>query len=141
MHSALWVIFVGVFVLSFAKTWSPREAINQTAWFSIAYMIALALIYAAEQLGYGWLSTSPTGFGGVAALLVGFAALVVRHRIWTKEKARKAAARAVERKRQAAARATAGKPAEKSLIVDAFRFAGQMQRSRRNAKRGSSSSR
>jgi hypothetical protein len=135
MHSALWVIFVGIFVLAFSRTWSLRESITQTVWFSIAYTAALAIIYVAEQFGYGFLSTSPTGFGGVAALLVGVLALVVRHERWKRERIRLAIAREKERRRQAAASAASGRPAERSLIVDAFRFAGQVQRARRNAKR------
>jgi len=139
MHSALWIIPVGILVLSFAKTWSPRETINLTVWFIVAYMIGLAVVFAAEELGYGFLSTSPTGFGGVAAMLVGFGAMLVRYRRWQEEKRLKAAAKAAEQQRRAVAAAAAGQPirGERSLVTDAFRFAGQMQRARKNARRQS----
>jgi protein-S-isoprenylcysteine O-methyltransferase Ste14 len=128
MHLGLGVIIIAAFVLGFAKSFSLREAFEETVWFTVAYMVALAVIFLLEQVGYGFLSTSPTGAGGAVALLIGFVAMWVRHNQWRKEKARKKAAKDAERARRVAA----GLPAQPSLVSEAFRFAGSVNRARKS---------
>ncbi|HUG14242.1 MAG TPA: hypothetical protein VMM78_04415 [Thermomicrobiales bacterium] len=138
MQTAMWLIPILPFVLAIATTWSLREAFAETVWFNVGYVATLAVIYAADLAGLGLISTSPVGPGGGIALGVAFAALAYRRVRWKQEERLKAIAREEERKRRlAAARAagTSAKPQEKSLIVDAFRLAGTIQRQRKNAKR------
>jgi signal transduction histidine kinase len=135
MSNALWLIPVVPFVVAMFTTWSFREAIQETVWFNVAYVITLAIIYAAEVAGYGFISTSPTGPGGAIAIGIGFLALMVQRRRWNVEQKRKRAARLAaedERRRRIAAGQV---PTERSVIVDAFRLAGTLQRNRKNAKR------
>lgn len=72
-------------------------------------------------------------------MIVGFAALGVRRYQWKKERQRIMEQRALEaaRKRREAAAATSRGESkeERSLIVDAFRVAGSMQRARKQARR------
>lgn len=138
MQTAMWLIPILPFILAIATTWSLREAFAETVWFNVGYVATLAIIYVADLVGLGFVSTSPVGPGGAIALGVGFAALGYRRYRWKQEERLKAIAREEERKRrEAAARAAGrtGKPQEKSLIVDAFRLAGTIQRQRKNAKR------
>lgn len=138
MQTAMWLIPILPFILGIATTWSLREAFAETVWFNAAYVATLAVIYLTDILGLNLISTSPVGPGGGIALGVGFAALGYRRFRWKQEERLKAIAREEERKRRAAEARAAGKstkPQEKSLIVDAFRFAGTMQKQRRKAKR------
>lgn len=135
MHTAMWIIPILPFLLVVAKTWKIKEAITQTVWFNVAYVAALAVIYLADITGNGFMSTSPVGKGGLVAMVAGFSAMGVRTIRYQREQKRIAlakAAAAAERQRLIAA----GEVTEsRSLIVDAFRVAGQMQRARKNAKR------
>lgn len=138
MQTAMWLIPILPFILGIATTWSLREAFAETVWFNVAYVATLAVIYLADVVGLNLVSTSPVGPGGGIALGVGFAALGYRRFRWKQEERLKAIAREEERKRKATEAKAAGKttkPQEKSLIVDAFRFAGTMQKQRRRAKR------
>jgi hypothetical protein len=135
VQTAMWLIPILPFILGIATTWSIREAIAETVWFNAAYVATLALIYGADLVGLGLISTSPVGPGGGIALGVGFAALAVRRYRWKQDQRRIAIERAERARREAAARKAAGKTEEKSLIVDAFRFAGNIQRQRKNARR------
>lgn len=138
MQTAMWLIPILPFILAIATTWSLREAFAETVWFNVGYVATLAVIYVADLVGLGFISTSPVGPGGGIALGVGFVALGYRRYRWKQEERLKAIAREEERKRRAAAARAAGKsakPQEKSLIVDAFRFAGTLQKQRRKAKR------
>lgn len=139
----MWLIPLAVFVLAFAKCWNLRESFNETVWFSIAYIGTLGIIYAIDMTRYDYISTSPTGIGGVIAMLVGFLAMWMRHKRWRKEEAAKKAAKAAAAKAEAERRAAAGLPAteEGGLIAGAFRFAGSMQKSRKQAKQPSQTSR
>lgn len=132
MHLGMGILVVAAFVLGFAKSFSIKEAFEETVWFSVAYMAALAVIFVFEAAGYGFLSTSPTGAGGAVALLIGFLAMWVQHGRWKKEKARKAALKAAERQRRVAA----GLPAERSMVGEAFRLAGSVNRARKAPRRG-----
>jgi hypothetical protein len=137
-NSALWIIPIMPFILAFFTTWSFAEAITETVWFNVGWVVSLGVIYGMELAGVGVVSTSPTGMGGFFALLFAFIALGVRrfqYRREQKEKAAKKAFADAERARQARrSGSSTGKPQEKSLIVDAFRYAAQVKRSR-NAKR------
>ncbi len=142
MHTAMWLIPIMPFVLAIATTWNLREAFEETVWFNVGYVITLGVIYVMEVAGYGIFSTSPTGAGGAVAMIVGFAALGVRRYQWKKERQRIKEQKALEAKRRqreaaaAAARGETKKPREeRSLIVDAFRVAGSMQRARKQARR------
>jgi predicted membrane-bound dolichyl-phosphate-mannose-protein mannosyltransferase len=136
VQTAMWLIPILPFILAIATTWSLREAIAETVWFNVAYVVVLAIIYLADLVGLGFISTSPVGPGGGIALGAGFAALAYRRYQWKQEQRRLAILRAERARREAAARKAAGnRPQEKSLIVDAFRFAGTLERQRRNAKR------
>lgn len=135
MHTAMWIIPILPFILVVAKTWKIKEAITQTVWFNVAYAATLAVIYLADVTGNGFMSTSPVGKGGFVAMLAGFAAMGVRTIRYRQEQKRIAEARAAAEAARRA-RIAAGEVAEpRSLIVDAFRVAGQMQRARKNAKR------
>jgi hypothetical protein len=127
-HLQLGIIFVGAFVLAFAKTWSPKEAFEETFWFSAAYVGALIFFYAFDKSGHEILSTDPTGLAGAVALVIGFLAIWVRNGRWKKEKARKQALKAAERARRVAA----GAAPERSLVTEAFRFAGSVNRARKS---------
>lgn len=137
MNSALWIIPILPFVLAFFTTWSFNEAIAEAVWFNVAYVTALGAIFALELAGFTFVSTSPTGLGGFFALLFAFSAMGVRRYQYRKEKQRKAIAQAEAAAEAARQRRKAGyqPPEEKSLIVDAFRFAGQFKKSRSNQKR------
>src|SRR3954453_9169339 len=104
MHTAMWIIPIAPFILAIATTWSIREAIEETVWFNVAYIGMLALIYGLEVTGFGIISTSPTGSGGLFAMLAGFVALGIQRYCWKQEKRRKlevkAAAAAAERARR-----------------------------------------
>jgi flagellar biosynthesis component FlhA len=137
MHSALWIIPILPFVLAFFTTWSFNEAIAETVWFNVTYVASLGIIFALELAGFGIVSTSPTGLGGFFALLFAFIALGIRRYQYKQEQRRKAAAKAAaiaeaERQRR---KAGARQPEERSLIVDAFRFAAEVKKSRSNPKR------
>jgi predicted membrane-bound dolichyl-phosphate-mannose-protein mannosyltransferase len=131
----MWLIPILPFILAIATTWSLREAIAETVWFNVAYVAVLALIYAANLVGVEVISTSPIGPGGGIALGVAFGALAYRRYRWKQEQRRLAILRAERARREAAARKASGQSQERSLIVDAFRFAGTLERQRRNAKR------
>lgn len=139
----MWIIPLAIFVLAFAKCFNLRESFNETVWFSIAYIAALGVIYLIDMTPYDYISTSPTGIGGVIAMLAGFIAMWVRHKRWRKEEALKKAAREAARKAEAERRAAAGLPATDGggVIAGAFRFAGSVQRNRKNAKRQSQTTR
>jgi hypothetical protein len=133
--SALWIIPCLPFVLTFARTWSIRKAFNDTVWFTAFWLGALALIYAADVTGLGLISTSPVGPGGAIAIGIGFIGYYIGSYRWNQRQKKIRAARAAaeaERRRRIAAGEV---PEQRSLIVDAFRLAGQAQRARRNAKR------
>jgi hypothetical protein len=137
MNSALWIIPIMPLVLAFFTTWSFSEAITEAVWFNATYVISLGVIFGLELAGYGILSTSPTGLGGFFALLFAFIALGIRRYQYKQELQRKAAAKAlaaVEAERQRR-RAGNRQPEEKSLIVNAFRFAAEVKKSRSNPKR------
>lgn len=131
----MWLIPILPFILGIATTWSLREAFAETIWFNAAYVATLAVIYVADLLGFGFISTSPIGPGGGIALGLGFLALSIRRYRWKQEQRRIAIARAERARREAAARKAAGPAPERSLIVDAFRLAGNLERQRRKAKR------
>lgn len=137
MHSALWIIPILPFVLAFFTTWSFNEAIAEAVWFNVAYVVSLGVIFGLELAGFGVVSTSPTGLGGFFALLIAFIALAIRRYQYKKEKTRKAAAKAAAQAEAARQRRLAGnhQPEERSLIVNAFRFAGEVKKSRSNPKR------
>lgn len=138
----MWLIPLAVFVLAFAKCWNLRESFNETVWFSVAYIGTLGVIYLLDMTRFDYVTTSPTGIGGVIAMLAGFLAMWVRHRRWRKEEAIKKAAREAARKAEAERRAAAGLPADDGgLIAGAFRFAGAVQRARKNSRRQSPTSR
>jgi hypothetical protein len=103
MSLGLGFVLVAVFVLALVSTMNLREAFNEMIWFGAGWMAALALIYLADGLGFGYISTSPTGVGGGIGLIVGFAALFLRRRMWRKELARKRLEREAERARRRAA--------------------------------------
>ena len=135
MHTAMWIIPIAPFILAIATTWSLREAIEETVWFNVAYIGVLALIFAMDLAGYGYISTSPTGAGGGIAMLFGFVALAIQRYRYKQERRRKLEAKALAEAEARARRAQSGQPEERSLIVDAFRMAGNYQRARKNAKR------
>ena len=135
MHTAMWIIPIAPFILALATTWSIREAIEETVWFNVAYVGVLAIIYAIEFAGFEFVSTSPTGSGGLFAMIAGFIALGVQRYRYKQEKQRKAEAKAIAEAEARARRAKDGQLEERSLIVDAFRIAGNYQRARKNAKR------
>jgi hypothetical protein len=131
----LWIIPILPFVLTFARTWSVRKAFNDTVWFTGFWLGTLAVIYAAEVAGLDFISTSPVGPGGAIAIGVGFIGYYVGSYRWNKRQRRIRAARAAaeEERRRRVARGEV--PEQRSLIVDAFRWAGEAQRARKNAKR------
>ena len=137
MHSALWIIPILPLVLGFFTTWSIGEAIAEAVWFNVTYVVSLGLFLVLEMAGFGIVSTSPTGMGGFFALLFAFIALGVRRYQYKQEQKRKAAAKAAARAEAARKRKLAGntQPEERSLIVDAFRFAAEVKKSRSNPKR------
>lgn len=142
MQTAMWLIPIMPFVLAIATTWNFREAFEETVWFNVGYVITLGVIYVMEVTGNGVFSTSPTGAGGAVAMVVGFAALGVRRYQWKKERQRLMEQKALEarrKQREAAAAAARGETTqtkeERSLIVNAFRVAGSMQRARKQARR------
>ena len=137
MNSALWIIPILPLVLAFFTTWSIGEAITEAVWFNATYVISLGIIFGLEVAGYGILSTSPTGLGGFFALLFAFLALGVRRYQYKQEQRRKAEAKALAAAEAARQRRRTGKsqPEEKSLIVNAFRFAAEVKKSRSNPKR------
>lgn len=137
MNSALWIIPVLPLVLAFFTTWSFNEAIIEAVWFNVAYVVSLGVILGLEVAGYGIVSTSPTGLGGFFALLFAFIAFGIRRYQYRQEKKQKAIAKAAaeaeaERRRR---RSGQSQPEERSLIVDAFRFAAEVKKSRSNPKR------
>lgn len=137
MHSGLWLIPILPFVLAFFTTWSVSEAITETVWFNVTYVVSLGVIFGLELAGFGVVSTSPTGLGGFFALLFAFIALGVRRYQYKQERKRRAAAKAAalaeaQRRRK---RAGARPSEERSLIVDAFRFAAEVKKSRSSQKR------
>src|SRR5690606_471135 len=77
-----------------------REAFNEMIWFSVGWMGGLAVIYAFDVAGYGFLSTSPTGPGGGISLLIGFGAMFYRRRKWRQEQIEKQRRLAEERARR-----------------------------------------
>jgi hypothetical protein len=137
MHSALWIIPIMPLVLAFFTTWSFSEAITEAVWFNVTYVVSLGVIFGMELAGFGFVSTSPTGLGGFFALLFAFIALGVRRYQYKQEQKRKAAAKALADAEAARQRRRTGKsqPEEKSLIVNAFRFAAEVKKSRSNASR------
>lgn len=137
MNSALWIIPILPLVLGFFTTWSFNEAITEAVWFNTTYVVSLGVIFGLELAGYGVLSTSPTGLGGFFALLFAFIALGIRRYQYKQEQRRKAEAKAAAAAEAARQRRRAGKtqPEEKSLIVNAFRFAAEVKKSRSNPKR------
>lgn len=139
LQTAMWLIPIAPFIIGIATTWSLREAFEEAVWFNAAYALTLGVIFLAEVAGYGFVSTSPTGAGGAMGLAAGFIAQGVARYRWKKEQYAKAVARAKEQRRLAAERKRQGLPAKKaadnSLIVNAFRAAGSLERSRRQAKR------
>lgn len=137
MNSALWIIPILPLVLAFFTTWSFSEAIAEAVWFNVTYVVSLGVIFGLELAGFGILSTSPTGMGGFFALLFAFIALGVRRYQYKQEQQRKAAAKALAQAEAARQRRRTGKsqPEERSLIVDAFRFAAEVKKSRGNSKR------
>jgi len=135
MHTAMWIIPIAPFILGLATTWSLREAIEETVWFNVAYVGVLALIYGIEIAGYDFVSTSPTGAGGGLAMIAGFIALAIQRYRYKQERRRKFEAKALAAAEARARQAQGGQPEERSLIVGAFRMAGNLQRARKNAKR------
>jgi len=139
MNSALWIIPIMPIVLGFFTTWSLTEAITEAVWFNVAYVVSLGAIYLMEVAGFGLLSTSPTGMGGFFALLIAFMALGVRRYQYKQEQRRKAEAKALAAAEAARQRRRAGakgqQPEERSLIVNAFRFAAEVKKSRSTPKR------
>lgn len=137
MHSALWIIPILPLVLAFFTTWSISEAIAEAVWFNVTYVVSLGVFLGLELAGFGIVSTSPTGLGGFFALLFAFIALGVRRYQYKQEQRRKAAAKAAARAEAERQRRRAGnrQPEERSLIVDAFRFAAEVKKSRSNPKR------
>lgn len=139
LQTAMWLIPIAPFIIGIATTWSLREAFEETVWFNAAYALTLGIVYLAEVAGFGFISTSPTGAGGALGLVAGFTAQGVARYRWKKAEYEKAVAKAAEQRRLAAERKRQGvatKPAQdNSLIVNAFRFAGTLERSRRQAKR------
>ncbi len=135
MHTAMWLIPIAPFIVAISTTWSLREAIRETVWFNVGYVLTLLVIYMADVFGYGYISTSPTGPGAGLGMAVGFGALAVARYRWKKEQYAKAVARAEEQRRLAAERKRQGittAPArDDSLVIHAFRFAGTMERTRR----------
>lgn len=143
LQTAMWLIPIAPFIIGIATTWSLREAFEETVWFNAAYALTLGIVYLAEVAGFGFVSTSPTGAGGALGLVAGFTAQGVARYRWKKEQYAKAVAKAAEQRRLAAERKRQGitaKPAdESSIIVNAFRVAGALERSRRQAKRRAAS--
>ncbi len=137
LHTAMWLIPIAPFIIGIATTWSLREAFEETVWFNAAYALTLGVVYLAEVAGFGFVSTSPTGAGGALGLVAGFTAQGIARYRWKKAQYAKAVARAAEQRRLAAERkrqGVAAKPAEdNSLIINAFRLAGSLERSRRQA--------
>jgi hypothetical protein len=97
----LGIIPIAVFILAFAGTWSLREAFNEMIWFGVGWLGALAVIYMFDVVGYGFLSTSPTGPGGGVAFIFGFGAMYYRRRLWRQEQAEKRRRQEEERARHA----------------------------------------
>ncbi len=95
------IVPLAVFVLAFSGTWNLRQAFNEMIWFSAAWLGALAIIYTADIVGYGFLSTSPTGPGGGVAFLIGFGAMFYRRREWKRAQAEKRRQQAEARARRA----------------------------------------
>ena len=124
------IVPLAVFVLGFASTWSLRESFNETIWFGAGWMGGLAIIYAFDVAGYGFLSTSPTGPGGGVSLLIGFAAMYYRRRKWKQEQIEKARRTAEERAR----RQREGRP-EPSLLGNVGRSMGRAVRTYRTTNR------
>ena len=139
----MWLIPLAIFVLAFAKCFNLRESFNETVWFSVAYIGSLGVIYLIDLTPYDYISTSPTGIGGVIAMLLGFIAMWIRHRRWRKEQIIRKAAQEAARKAEAERRAAGGLPASSGggVIAGAFRFAGSVQRSRKSAKSQSQTTR
>jgi flagellar biosynthesis component FlhA len=137
MHSALWIIPIMPFVLAFFTTWSFNEAIAEAVWFNATYVIALGIIFGLELAGFGIVSTSPTGLGGFFALLFAFAAMGIRRYQYRQEKKRRDAAKAAAQAEAERQRRRKGNQPqeERSLIVNAIRFAGEVKKSRSNSKR------
>lgn len=137
MNSALWIIPILPLVLAFFTTWSINEAIAEAVWFNVTYVVSLGVIYGLELAGFGIVSTSPTGLGGFFALLFAFIALGVRRYLYKQEQRRKAEAKAAALAEAERQRRRTGKsqPEEKSLIVNAFRYAAEVKKSRSNPKR------
>jgi hypothetical protein len=123
----LGIIPLAVFVLAFASTWNLREAFNEMIWFGAAWLGALAVIYAFDVAGYGFLSTSPTGPGGGVAFIFGFGAMYYRRRRWRIEQAEKRRREAEERAR----RAREGHTAPPSLLGNMGRSMGRAVRTYR----------
>ncbi len=137
MNSALWIIPILPLVLAFFTTWSFNESITEAVWFNAMYVLTLGIILGMDMAGYGIVSTSPTGMGGFFALLFGFVAFGIRRYQYRQEQQRKAIARAAAQAEAARQLRRSGKsaPEERSLIVNAFRFAAEVKKSRSNPKR------
>ncbi|MCO5175708.1 MAG: hypothetical protein M9890_01895 [Thermomicrobiales bacterium] len=137
LQTAMWLIPIAPFIIGIATTWSLRQAFEEMVWFNVAYALTLGAVYLAEVLGYGFVSTSPTGAGGAMGLVAGFVALGVCRYRWKKRKYEEAVAKAAEQRRIARERKAQGlsptPPADNSLVTSAFRLAGSLERSRRQA--------
>lgn len=94
----LGILVVAVFLVGFMSSWSIRHAFNLSVWFGIGWLGALALLYALDAAGFGYISTAPIGPGGGVALGVGAIVAYVYHQRWKKQQEEK-------RRREAAARA------------------------------------
>lgn len=138
-HTAMWLIPIAPFIIGIATTWSLREAFEETVWFNAAYVLTLGVIYLADLLGFGFISTSPIGAGGGLAMIAGFGAQGVARYRWKKAQYEKAVAKAIEQRRLAAERKRQGvttpPSAAESAVVGVFRIAGALERSRRQAVR------
>lgn len=137
MHNALWIVPILPFVLCIAQTWNAREAIEETVWFNVAYVLALGIIYLLDITGYDLVSTSPTGAGGGIALIFGFAAMMIQRRRWTLERRREKARKEAERKalEERRARGEVIPTAPRSPVGQAFHIAGEVQRAWKSQKR------
>lgn len=127
----LGIVPLAVFVLAFATTWNLRESFNEMIWFGAGWLGALAIIYGLDVVGYGILSTSPTGPGGGVALIFGFGAMYYRRRRWKIEEAEKRRRRAEE----AARRAREGHTEAPSLLGNVGRSMGRAVRTYRTTNR------
>lgn len=130
MNNALWIVPILPFVLCLAQTWNVREAIEETVWFNVAYVLALGIFYALDVTGYGIVSTSPTGIGGGVALIFGFAGMMIQRRRWTIKRRKEMARKEAARRAAAEARARGEKvaPEPRTPLGQAFSLAGQVQR-------------